>query len=357
MRASFAVLLGSTLLMSFGCSRPEPEKTTTQIEPAKTEKKLPEVLVDGSSTVGPISRAVLDLYASELVTDVRLETSGTGGGFKKFCRKQTAINGASRPISPTEAKLCEDNGVAFVELPVAFDGIAVVVPRTNDWAQSITVAELKKIWQPSSEGSVETWKDVRSSFPAEPLTLIGPGLESGTFDFFTQAIVGQEGESRSDYVASEIDAEIADKVASAPGGLGYFGLAHATRNAARLRIVPIDDGDDENGKGAVAPSRETVTDGTYQPLSRPVFLYVSVKEAERREVADFVAFYLRSARLVAPDVGYVPLPPRVFELARERFAKRIVGTVFSEGRSLVGVTITDLLEAETVSVQTQAAKN
>lgn len=314
----------------------------------------PPVLIDGSSTLEPVSRAVLDLYASRLVTDIEVSGSGTGSGFKRFCKKGISIAGASRPISAAETKLCEAEGVSFVELPVAFDGVAVVVPRENDWLLSLTVAELKKIWEPAAEGNVETWKDVNPRYPAERLVLAGPGALSGTFDFFTHAIVGREGESRSGFSANETAEQIARHVAMARGGLGYFGLGHAVKHADTLRIVPIDDEIAENGRGPVLPGKDTITDGTYQPLGRPVFLYVSVAEAERKEVADFVGFYLRAARLVAPDVGYVPLPKRLFELAEERFDQRVTGTVFPEERSLVGLTIADLLEAEaeTVSLPT-----
>ncbi len=346
-------LAGVVLLLVLGCAKEAPEKAQ---EPAVAKPAPPPapILVDGSSTVGPINRAVLDLYAANLVTDIQLEISGTGGGFKKFCRKQTSINAASRPISSSETKLCDDNGVSFIELPVAFDGVAVAVPRSNTWLKSLTVAELKKMWQPSAEGSVQSWKAVRSSFPDEPLQLFGPGLDSGTFDFFTQAIVGQEGSSRSDYVASEDDNKLVGQLEAHKGGIGYFGLAYYAKNSQALRLVPIDDGVAGNGDGPIEPTRETVADGTYVPLSRPLLLYVSVKEAERKEVADFVAFYLRAARLVAPDVGYVALPRRIFELAQARLAAHKTGSVFSGEHAVVGLTIADLLEAESVAVQARS---
>ncbi|HSC86311.1 MAG TPA: PstS family phosphate ABC transporter substrate-binding protein [Polyangiaceae bacterium] len=343
----FTNLLGSSLLL-LGCE--QPPSVEEQPAPAAPPPPPPPILVDGSATVGPINRAVLDLYASELVTDIRLDTSGTGGGFKKFCRKQTALNGASRPITAAEAKLCEANGVAFVELPIAFDGVAIVVPRSNDWLQSVSVDTLERVWQPSADGTVKTWKDGDAKFAAEPLVLFGPGIDSGTFDFFTQSVVGQEGQSRSDYTASDDYDDLANRIAGEKGALGYFGLAYAVKNRERLRIVPVDDGVAENGKGPIAPTRESIADGSYQPLSRPVFLYVAAHEAARKEVADFVSFYLRAARLVAPDVGYVPLPKRIFELAQLRFAQKKTGSVFAGERIPVGLTIADLLEAETVSV-------
>jgi len=351
-----APLAASLLILSTlaGCSKTEPSPAEQQPapSPAKESAAPPPnpILVDGSSTVGLINRAVLDLYASQLVTDIKLDVSGTGGGFKKFCRKQTAINGASRPITLTEEKLCEANGVAFVELPVAFDGVAVVVPRSNEWLRSLTVSQLRKLWEPAAEGTVTSWRAVAPTFPDRPIRLFGPGIDSGTFDFFTQAIVGQEGASRSDYVSSEDDNQLVEKLQAQPDGLAYFGLAYYAKNADKLRVIPIDDELPDNGKGPVEPNRETIADGTYTPLGRPVFLYVSVAESERKEVADFIQFYLRAARLVAPDVGYVALPKRIFELATERFAKKQRGSVFSGEHSSIGLTIADLLEAEIVSV-------
>lgn len=338
-----------TLFLVIACTacQPKPEHEPPE-EPEPPQEPHP-VLVDGSSTVHPISESVLALYAPRLVTDVRLKASGTGAGFKRFCRGETSINGASRPINGNEMKLCAENALDFIELPVAFDGVAVVVGKQNEFLESTTVEELRKLWEPAAEGAVMRWSDLRSGFPDTPIQLAGPGLESGTFDFFTKAVVGSEHGCRSDYRASENDHELVDFIADNPNALGYFGLAYYARNKQRLRSLGVDDADDENGSGAILPSAQTVTDGSYQPLSRPIFLYVNHEQAQRPEVRDFVEFYLRAARLVAPDVGYVALPKRAFELAQERFRSGRLGSVF-DGEPIIGLTIEDLMSAETVEV-------
>lgn len=341
----FLALCGSGMT-ALGCKPAPKEKPTANLESATPTPEPESVLVDGSSTVLPISKAVLALYASHLVTDIRIEGSGTGSGFKKFCQGKSAINGASRPITTAEMRLCADNHVEYIELPIAFDGVAVVVGNENDFLESVTVAELKKLWEAAAEGTVLQWSDVRKGLPATPVRLAGPGIESGTFDFFTTAIIGGERASRSDYKASEDDQELVDYVATTPGALAYFGLAYYTKNRDRLRAVAIDDGHDENGKGAIMPGPATIADASYQPLSRPLFFYVSKKAAERSEVRHFVEFYLRAARLVAPDVGYVALPESSFKLAQQRFEKRQAGSIF-DGAPIIGLTIEDLMTAET----------
>lgn len=336
-----AVVLVGTL----GCE----QKPAPALEPPAPVVH-PPILVDGSSTVHPISEGVLALYASRLVTDVDLKFSGTGGGFKLFCRGKTDINSASRPISPTEIELCKASGVEFIELPVAFDGVVVVVAKDNDFVQDLGVSELKKLFAPEAQGTVTSWKQVRSSFPDHPIELYGPGLDSGTFDFFTSAILGESGKSRADYKASEDDEELANLIARSPSALGYFGLSHYLKNRDRLRAVAIDDEVADNGKAPVAPSLATVQSGEYQPLARPLFLYVSTKSALRAEVADFVSFYLRSARLVAPDVGSVGLSPDLLDLSVKRFDKRVTGPVFGGLSDVIGLSLADLMQAETVAV-------
>jgi len=329
-----------------GCQSQPEKPPAVSLESATPTPEPAAVLVDGSSTVLPISKSVLALYASRLVTDIRIEGAGTGAGFQKFCAGKTAINGASRPITATEMKLCNDNNVEYIELPIAFDGVAVVVGKANDFIESMTVDELEKLWEAAAEGNILEWSDLRKGLPETPIKLAGPGLESGTFDFFTTAVIGGEHASRSDYKASEDDQVLVDYVATTPGALAYFGLAYYAKNKDRLRAIAIDDGQVENGKAPVLPSPETVADGSYQPLSRPLFFYVSQKDAERAEVRDFVEFYLRAARLVAPDVGYVALPESSFKLAQERFEKRQTGTIF-EGAPIIGLTIEELMTAET----------
>ena len=323
-------------------------------DPAPVPVVHAPILVDGSSTVHPISEGVLALYASRLVTDVDLKFSGTGGGFKLFCRGKTDINSASRPISPAEAGLCASSGVEFIELPIAFDGVVVVVPKQNDFVHDLKVSELRRLFSPEAQGTIVSWKQVRSSFPDRPIELYAPGLDSGTFDFFTSAILGEAGKSRADYNSSEDDEELANLVAKSDTALGYFGLSHFLKNQARLRAIPIDDEVADNGTTAVEPSLATVQAGDYQPLSRPLFLYVSARSAERKEVADFVNFYVRSARLVAPDVGSVGLSPDVLGLAVKRFEKRVKGPVFGGLSDIIGLSLADLMQAETVAVSAQS---
>lgn len=282
--------------------------------------------------------------------------SGTGGGLKKFCQKEVAIAGASRPINEGESKLCMDSKVDFIELPVAFDGIAVVVNKENGWASEISVDELKKLWSPAAEGRFKSWSDIRPGWPNKPIALHGPGRDSGTFDYFTETIVGQPGESRKDYQASEDDEKLVKAVTENKYALGYFGFSYFAKNLAKLKVLSLDDGVTENGKGPIAPSPETISDGTYQPLSRPLFIYTSIEAAKRKEVSDLVRFYLRAARMVAADVGCVSLPDSVFDLARKRFVGMHAGSVFHGVRSAVGITVQDLLEAETAELAAHTAE-
>jgi phosphate transport system substrate-binding protein len=334
------------------CNQPPTAEPSAPPLPAPTEKRVDPgpVLIDGSSTVFPISRSVLSLYADQVTAEIKVAFSGTGAGIKKFCNREIAIAGASRPISADESKLCEYAKVEFIELPVAFDGIAVVVSKDNDWASNTSVKELKKLWQPSAEGKVMKWSDVRPGWPDRPIDLNGPGKESGTFDYFTATIMGEEGASRGDYRASEDDEQIVDHVAKSKDALGYFGFAYYARNKDKLKVLAVDDGVAENGKGNVAPSPVTIADAKYQPLARPLFIYVSVEAAKRKEVNAFVKFYLRAARIVAADVGCVSLPDSLFDLARKRFVEMRTGSVFQGLRSTVGLTIEDLMAAETTEV-------
>lgn len=299
------------------------------------------VLIDGSSTVFPVSEAVAEEFGLQNPNvRVSVGVSGTGGGFKKFCAGETDISDASRPIKQSEIEMCAENGIEFIELPVAFDGLTVVVNSQNDWATCMTVEELKKIWEPSAQGVITKWNQVRPEWPDETLSLYGPGTDSGTFDYFTDAIVGEEGASRGDYTASEDDNVLVQGVSNDKYALGYFGFAYYIENQDKLKAVAID-----GGNGCVEPSVETINNGTYQPLSRPIFIYVSTKALERPEVEAFVNFYLDNAAELAEEVGYVGLPERAYELAKGRVAKRITGSVFSGG-SQVGVSIEELLKIE-----------
>ncbi len=285
------------------------------------------VKIDGSSTVFPITEAVAEefgrVYGRVRVT---VGISGTGGGFRKFLAGETDINDASRPIKKSELKKAAKNSIEFIELPVAYDGISVVVNPENDFVDYLTVDELRKIWQPGS--GVKRWSDVRQGWPAKPITLYGPGTASGTFDYFTKAINGKEQASRADFTASEDDNVLVQGIAGDANALGYFGYAYYAENRSRLKIVPVD-----SGSGPVTPSAETINNGAYSPLSRPIFIYVNKASLRRPEIASFVKFYLRQATQLTKEVGYVPLPARLYELALDRLDKGITGSVFAEKNS------------------------
>jgi len=306
-----------------------------------------EVKIDGSSTVYPLSEAVAEEFRNaEGAIRVTVGESGTGGGFKKFSRAEIDINDASRPIKEEEIELCKQGKVDFIELPVAYDGLAVVVNKENSFVDYLTVEELKKIWEPEAQGKIKTWNQVRPSFPNQPINLYGAGTASGTYDYFTEAIVGKAKSSRGDYNASEDDNVLVKGVSSDKNALGYFGLAYYANNADKLKLVPINDGNDANGKGAISPSLQTVTDGTYQPLARPVFIYVSAASADKEDVKAFVKFYLQNAASLSKEIGSVPLPAEAYELGLKRFEAKKTGTVFTKGKKAVGVNIADLLKAE-----------
>jgi phosphate transport system substrate-binding protein len=301
------------------------------------------IKIDGSSTVFPIAEAVAEEFQLAKRGRVRVTVgiSGTGGGFKRFCRGETDIANASRPILKEEMQLCRDAGIKYVELPVAYDALTVVVNPQNTWAKSLTPAELKKIWEPAAQGRVTNWKQVREEFPAEPLMLFGPGADSGTFDYFTEAVNGKSKASRTDFQASEDDNVIVQGVSSNKGALGYFGYAYYTGNRDRIRAVAI-----VNRKGnAVVPSVGAVIDGSYEPLSRPLFIYVRDAAAERPEIQEFIRYYLTEGPALAKEVGYVPLPDQAYKLALQHFNDKKLGTVFG-GSPEVGVTIEALLARE-----------
>lgn len=299
-----------------------------------------EIAIDGSSTVFPISEAVAEEFmAANAGVNVTVGVSGTGGGFSRFCAGETAISNASRPIKDEEIAACEAAGIEYIELPVAYDALTIVVNAENDWAESLTIEELKTLWQPEAEGTITTWSQVRDGFPDQPINLYGPGTDSGTFDYFTEAIVGEAGASRADYTASEDDNVLVQGVVNDTNALGYFGFAYYEANTDTLKAVAIDGGD-----GPVAPTRENVENGTYQPLSRPLFIYVNAEAAQRPEIQQFVQFYLENPDLVA-EVGYVPLPAEAYTLAQQKFDEGQTGTVFAT-QDTIGVQIEDLLRLE-----------
>ncbi len=302
------------------------------------------VKVDGSSTVYPVTEAVAEEFqkAKKNAVKVTVGISGTGGGFKKFCRAETDVSNASRPILKKEMEDCKKAGVEYIELPVAFDALTVVINPQNDFVKQLTVAELKKMWEPSAQGKVKSWKEVNPAFPDVPLKLFGPGSDSGTFDYFTEAVNGKSKASRGDYTASEDDNVLVQGVARDKGAIGYFGFAYYIENQKKLKSVPIVAKD---GAPAVAPSMEAVLKGTYQPLARPIFIYVNTKSLAKPEVKEFVDFYMTQGAKLAKEVKYVPLPDNAYKTNKEHLAKNKVGTVFG-GEAEVGVTIEELLKRE-----------
>ncbi|NJL83468.1 MAG: PstS family phosphate ABC transporter substrate-binding protein [Chloroflexaceae bacterium] len=333
---SIGVLLALCLLVVNASCRTQLPKGQS----AASEQQPIEI--DGSSTVYPISNeAALEyqLLGAEKARIV-VKFSGTTGGFRRFCRGETTISNASRPISQQEIDKCRSAGVEYIELPVAYDALTVVVNPENTSVKEITTEELRKIWEPQAQGKITQWSQVRAGWPDQPLELFGAGQDSGTFDYFTEAIVGESGASRSDYQGSEDDAFIVRGVVGKPNALGYFGYAYYEENRAKLRALAID-----NGAGPVYPSAETVKNNQYQPLSRPLFIYVNAKAASRPEVRDFIEFYLSHARDYAKVVGYVPLTDELYALALDRFQNGKVGTVFA-GKSQISLSLKELLEKE-----------
>lgn len=302
------------------------------------------IKVDGSSTVFPITEAVAEDFqkAKKGAEKVTVGISGTGGGFKKFCRGETDISNASRPILKKEMEACAKEGIKYIELPVAFEGLTVVVNPQNTWVKSMTVAELKKLWEPAAQGTITKWNQINPAWPDASIKLFGPGADSGTFDYFTEAIVGKAKSSRGDFTASEDDNVLVQGVSRDKNGLGYFGMAYYEENKKKLKAVPIVE---KEGKPAVLPSFDTVKNGTYQPLSRPIFIYVSNKAYDRPEVREFVEFYIKNAPKLVKEVKYVPLPDSAYKLALENFKARKLGTGFG-GEPEVGVSVEELMKRE-----------
>jgi phosphate transport system substrate-binding protein len=297
------------------------------------------IKIDGSSTVFPITEAVAEEFKKVNGVNVTVGISGTGGGFQKFCRDEIDVSDASRPIKPAEAEACSKAGIDYVELPIAYDGIAIVVNPKNTWAASMTVAELKTLWEPAAQGKVMRWSQVRSGWPDKEVHLFGAGLDSGTFDYFTEAIVGKEDSSRGDYTNSEDDNVLVQGVKADEYALGYFGYAYYEENKDSLKLVAVDDGNDANGKGAILPSPETVRDGTYRPLSRPIFIYPKVTSLSRPEVQNFIDFYLSKGTDLVREVGYIKLADKEYELVRSRFKAKKTGSMYAGTDSHSQVTL------------------
>lgn len=273
------------------------------------------IKVDGSSTVFPITEAVAEEFRSaQPKVKVTIGVSGTGGGFKKFARGETNLSNASRPIKEKEKALCAENNINFLELEVAYDGLAVLVNPANDWVDNFTVEELKKIWEPAAQGVIMKWNQIRPEWPDEEIHLFGPGVASGTYDYFTEAIVGKSGSSRGDFTASEDDHVLVQGIAGDKYSLGFFGLAYYAENKDKLTLIGV-----HNGEEVVKPTLETVSNGSYRPLSRPLFIYVNSTSVASPEVVEFVDFYIDNAAELSQDVGYIPLPEENYATQRANF--------------------------------------
>ncbi|EAZ88544.1 PstS family phosphate ABC transporter substrate-binding protein [Crocosphaera chwakensis] len=312
------------------------------------ESAIKPIKIDGSSTVFPITERVLESYESEAVNqpikelNIEGEFSGTGGGFQKFCAGETDINAASRPISSEEMKVCSNNEIRYIELPIAFDAITIAVNPGNNWTDTLTVEQLKTMWEPTAENQVTQWNQVDPTYPNRPLTLYGPDELSGTYDYFTKAIVGETGASRQDYVASEDDEVLVTGLAQDPNGIGYFGYGYYQQNQDKLKAVAVD-----NGNGGVIPSLQTVENEEYQPLSRPLFIYVNAKRAQENPALEvFVEYYLDKAPELVAEAGYIPLPEDAYHLAKIHLQRFDVGSVF-EGKPQIGLTISDVMRQPT----------
>lgn len=301
------------------------------------------VKIDGSSTVYPVTEAVAEDFqkAKKNAIKVTVGISGTGGGFKKFCRGEIDISDASRPILAQEMAICKEAGIQYIELPVAFDALTVVV-NPKSFLKDITVEQMKTMWEPAAQGKITKWNQIDPSWPDAPIKLFGPGADSGTFDYFTEAVVGKAKSSRGDYTASEDDNVLVQGISRDVNAIGYFGYAYYAENTGKLKAVPVIE---KAGKPAVAPSEKTVLDGSYQPLSRPIFIYVSLKSLEKPEVREFVEYYMKEGAKLAKEVKYVPLPAKAYTVNLDHVTKKKIGTVFG-GKAEVGVTIEELQRRE-----------
>lgn len=310
MKTNFNILIIFALLISISACKSDKAN--------KEENKLQgTVKIDGSSTVYPVTEAVAEEFKSEFPdVQVTIGVSGTGGGFKKFGRGETDISNASRPIKEKEAADCEANNIKYIGLEVAYDGMAVVINPENDWATDIKVEELRKLWEPAAQGKILRWNQIRPEWPDKEIHLFGAGTASGTFDYFTEAIMGKSGASRGDYTASEDDNVLVQGIKNDPLALGFFGLAYYEENSSILKLVPVD-----NGNGPILPNMETVISNTYAPLSRPIYIYVNNVSTHRPEVVKFVEFYLETTKEIAKEVGYIQLPDKEIAEQITKFKK------------------------------------
>jgi phosphate transport system substrate-binding protein len=302
------------------------------------------IKIDGSSTVYPITEAVAEEFqkAKKNAIKVTVGISGTGGGFKKFCRDETDISNASRPITKSEMELCKAAGVEYVEMPVAFDALTVVINPKNAFLKQATVEEMKMLWEPAAQGKITKWNQINPAWPDAPIKLFGAGADSGTFEYFTEAMVGKAKSSRGDYTASEDDNVLVQGVSRDVNAIGYFGYAYYAENKAKLKALPIVN--PKTGK-AVEPSAANVENGTYAPLSRPIFIYVKAKSLDKPEVKEFIEFYMKNGAALTKEVKYVPLPASAYTGNVEHMKKKKLGTVFG-GHNEIGITVEEVMKRE-----------
>jgi phosphate transport system substrate-binding protein len=321
-----ALILSMSLTANVRAQGATPEATPLPYTPGTDLGSLSgKIVADGSSTVGPITSAVAEEFGKEASgVEISVDISGTGGGFKRFCAGETDVQDASRPITDDEIKTCQDGKVNYYVFEVAYDGITVVVNPENTFVECLKVDELKQLWQPDS--TVKTWQDLNPDYPADTIDLYGPGTDSGTFDYFTEQIVGTQGSSRTDYTPSEDDNVLVEGVAGDANALGYFGYAYYFENQDKLKAVAVDGGD-----GCVLPSKDTIRDGTYKPLSRPLFVYVKKESLARPEVQEFIRYYLANARQLVDDVGYVDAPNDNYVSDQAKLEGAIAGTTEPDG--------------------------
>ena len=299
-----------------------------------------DIDVDGSSTVFPITEAVAEEFGKLTNGQVRVTVgvSGTGGGFKKFCNGEIVVSDASRPIKASEVQLCSDAGVEYIEIPVAIDGVTVIANKDNTWAQCITIKELDRMWGPDAEDTVMKWSQVRDGWPDDEMEMYAPGVDSGTFDYFTDTASGESGASRGDFTASEDDNLIIQGVSGGKNGVGYLGYAYYSENADKLKAVEVD-----GGSGCVPPTDANINQGTYSPLSRPLFIYVRKDAASTPHIAEFIRYFLSNeGQALVAEVGYIPFPQPVYDLILARFENGATGTVFG-GENPMGGAVEEVL--------------
>ncbi len=299
------------------------------------------VKVDGSSTVYPITEGIAEDFQKATRIKTTVGVSGTGGGFKKFCRGEIDIANASRSITQQEIDACKGKGINFYEFPIAFDAMTVVINPRNTFIKELTIDQLRRLWEPQAQGKITHWNQIDPKWPNQRISLFGPGADSGTFEYFTEAVTGKSKSSRGDFTASEDDNILVKGVSTNQFGLAYFGFAYYEENKSKIRAVPIVNKD---GK-AVYPSEKTVMDGTYNPLARPIFIYANANSVKKPEVKQFIEFYMKNAAAISKDVKYVPLPDKVYQSNLANLQRGRVGTVFG-GHAKVGMTIEELVNAE-----------